>query len=657
MSIYHHLLFYFIVCLNASFLIGYFIRKVFSKTTSTWLEFFYSLALGWFVVSSAIAMIYSGLTTSLTIPFILFLGYTLFYFSQNKREEIIAITQNFHFNRLLVINAIGVIIYSVNWILICGFTFEKAIYPKGDLAFYTRLSDFLVEKGYETTTIDYFYTTIRQKIPYHYIEHWFSGGVSEIFKISTVQSYIIVMIPLLLSILYIGFVNILDNRNEKRSSTKFILAFLALFVSGFAFLYPNFIPILQVYIHDFSALRYFKLLPAYILILCVLFELEGKNYHRAIVLIVANGMIYGSTLPASLCIASGMWIYVTFIDNKSRGVLSGLPTLVIILTSTALFALYYSSQPDQSVGNPHFADFQTSDILNYLKTSTNILIKLPFAILIVLLPYLLFSIYMIRKSKAAISPSELKPFYFMIIAALLAVVPYAMLHSIPNAHQLYRSMYFICGNLGAIWLLSFGYKSKVKSLRIVAVLFLLINPIIHPTYRLAEYIEPLKTGEFKNVQDIFAHSNGRYLYFRYSPENTMYYASDLNVYTPSNYLQLIFSPLVFTCGNPEILLIEPITDFRSSLEAQIDESPINLLHLKLYQRSIYEEKNDSIYIQFIQRENIDGIIAPNGYQIPETLKKYIGSAYSIPDGKKLYLIRELCARVDTLNKFPHFQEL
>lgn len=629
----------FIISFNAILFLGIIIRKKTVGNTTPWKEIFYSLTVGWFSVSILIALFYSKLHTHLLIPVVLFILY--WFFVENSMKKPLR-TSSLMLKHFLIINLIAISFFIINWILICGFNLERVYYPTADMAYYTRLSDFLVNTGIESGTLDYFYTSARKTFPYHYIEHWFTGGVSKISGLATAHLYTLLYIPLMLVSLYFGFISMFKKPNT-RFNYEYLLAFLALFISGFAFIYPNYIDALHVYIHDWSVLKYFKLLPVYLLILIAIFELEQRNYSFAIVLIVFSGLTYGTTLPAAASISGGLILlfYIESLWRKDKQHKRLRPPIVFLLLGLIGFGAYYIFSQSQGDSNSHFAELASTNLRLYIFTGINIILKISFAIIIVLLPYTLFILYWVKKESLNFQEGveKFKPFLLMLLACLLAVIPYAAIHSIPNAHQLYRSMYFVCGNLGAIWLISIAYKSTFRQVRIVSIILIGVNSIIHFEYRPAGEAAFIDKSQFLSIKSDLSDQNGKVMYFRHIPNNQRYYSAETEVYIPSNYLQLLFSPLQIACANPEVILSEPISDFQDALLNHVEASPINRLHEELYGLKIYEQKNDSIYLNFIEKFEINGVIAPVGYGLPQIINKQVTSSLDLKDGNFYYKLR------------------
>lgn len=641
MATFFKLFFAFVVSFNVILFLGFIIRRKISNCSPSWKEFFYSLTVGWFTVSFLIALLYTKLHTALIIPLILFVGYWFAYELPKTKPSRLNKTERIKLEQILVLNLIAILFFTTNWLLICGFNFEKVYYPTADMAYYTRLSDFLVNTGTETGTLDYFFPADRKTFPYHYIEHWFTGGVSKIFNLKTAHLYTLVYIPLLIVTLYTGFISLFQKSNTK-FRYEYLLAFLALFVSGFAFIYPNYIDVLHVYIHDWSVLKYFKLLPVYLIILCAIFEFERQNYQFAIVLIAFSGLVYGTTLPAAFTISGGL-IVLFFLSSfrKKKSIPKNIiPPIIFIIVGMILFGYNYIFHNQEAENNAHFAPLTTIDYSHYMRTGLNIFVKISFAIIVVLLPYTLLTIYWAKKESMTLYPAlrKFKPYYLMLLASILSVVAYALIHSIPNAHQLYRSMYFVCGNLGAVWLISAAYKSQYKQVQILSVMFIIINTIIHFEYRPINEAKFIDKEQFSSVENYLSDQNGKIIYFRYLPDNKRYYSAETEVYIPSNYLQLIFSPLQIACANPEVVLSEPISDFREALLSHVDASPFNRLHRELYGSNIYEEKNDLIYIDFIEKFEINGVIAPDGFELPLSIHGKILNSINLMDGNIYYKI-------------------
>lgn len=583
------ILFVFIICLNLCFFVGLLIRRLFHYQSSRWKEVFYSLTVGWFVLSIVLALYYSKGTSSLSVAAIFIMLYLVF-FERQKREKIKILSFDIALLKTFIwVNIAGCLFYLLNWVMLCGFNIRSALYPGNDFAFYSRLSKFLVDTGYESGNIDYFYPFLHKKIPYHYIEHWFTGGVSDLSGLANGHIYSLLYIPLLLLILYFGFLSLFDKVRIK-SWIAIVFAFIAFFVSGFAFIYPNQIDFFHVFIHDMPIFTFIKLLPVYLLFLCVLFELEAKNYLFATCIAVFSGLVYSTTLPASICIGLFLWILsIMRALKRQTGIKILLHFGMLAAVAFLAFGLFYY-QPHLINNDANFEVFSIINIKDYLQTSINIIIKIPFAILIVLSPYLVFAISHKKWDSVSIKNHlyEFSPFYIFIIFSVVSVIPYAGLHTMPNAHQLYRSMYFVSGNIAAIWILAYGLKSPRVNAQIISCLFLIVNVCIHFYYIPISETKTLTEKKFVEYQEIFPNNGIRFLYFRDEPNNSSYYKTATHVFLPAAFMQLYLNPVEITCANPQTILDEKVVDYLPVMLAHIRSTPINRLHLELYGSNIDE---------------------------------------------------------------------
>lgn len=307
---------------------------------------------------------------------------------------------------------------------------------------YADFSNSLKLFGIESKFTDLiYYNNVEYLVPYHYAELWLTASFSEIFRISSISSYFLIVIPLCASIYAVGVYSLLSKLNHN-FVFKYLLIISGLFISGVYFsIYDNFEITKYSYQADNGILSLFsqKLCVVYVFLLFASVLFVNGYRHISIVTFSIIPFFSISFLPSLI---GGAILYSIFLfirrkkiaDNFKIGILSALYSGIFILLFYQIFRTSYSNE---IIGNDVFlkalisGDINIADLKIFIGNNVYRLIR-P---LIFYAPFIVFILFFIRKQL------KLTFFYFCVI--LSGVISSSLLYGVMDSGQFASNTYII----------------------------------------------------------------------------------------------------------------------------------------------------------------------------------------------------------------------
>jgi len=467
-------LFYVTVAVTLIYVIGKFILGFFAKTPRGSFELFINYIVGILVIVFVYSVIKSKLNT-INIALIPIFGVVLFIERYNlqkwewkgnliKKDIILSLT------------AIAII-----FLFQCVFYFDivkngyRALHS--DQYAYSHFTNSLKYFGKETTNLEflYFFPDYSFSLkPYHYAELWITSFFSQVFNISTINAYFLIMIPIVVFIYFIGIFAVFEN---SISSTKwrFIISIFLVFLGGLYFSVYDYHELTNNFNWaDNSILSKFyqKVSFIYVFLLLSFNLLSNKKYNYFFIVLSIIPLFSFTYLPA--IIGSGLLFSLLIFTRKKiplTNFLLSIGLFTFVLVFHGLF-YYFNSIPDGVVGK--YKDFYQSLAYKVISSNFSIIdIKIfvgnyiyrfarPF---IFYFPYLLVLF--------AFIPFLIKETLFLLIFICCGILASCLLYPMPNSSQ-FASMTMIVFNIYIILLINLNYSKDVFKKRFKTIISSLI---------------------------------------------------------------------------------------------------------------------------------------------------------------------------------------
>lgn len=307
---------------------------------------------------------------------------------------------------------------------------------------YADLANSLKLFGVESKFTDLnYYNNASSLVPYHYAELWLTASYSEIFGISSIGSYFLIVIPLCASIFAVGLYSLLS-KIKLHFLFKYFLIIGGLFISGvYISIYDNFEITKYGYEADNSILSLFnqKLCVIYIYLLfsSVLFVNGFRNISVITLSIIPFFSI--SFLP---CLIGGIILYsiILIIRNRQVACSSKIGLLSVLYSGMFILLFYQIFKTSYSVGiigNDVFlkklisSEINITELKIFIGNNVYRLLR-PF---IFYAPFFIYIVGFVRRQK------ELSFLYFCII--LSGIFTSSLLYGAMDSGQFASNSYII----------------------------------------------------------------------------------------------------------------------------------------------------------------------------------------------------------------------
>lgn len=488
----------------------------------------------------------------------------------------------------------------------------------GDNQFYASIAYSLNKTGIETTNFDW---TLSEKsaTPYHYTEGWFTALWSKVFQLNTLKTYYLLYIPVFGSTIFIGAFTLAKRllKSVKYANfLSFIIALTFLLIQNVDF---PFFKVIQNYYHIGSWFHNIKFSVIYIELLVFVILLLNRNFFAAYISLLLLVPLYSSISPAIL---SGLFVAILYLYYQKQIKKSDfVKLLVILLLIPVFYGLFYFLQPFKSES----AAFPNLDFMSVMFKTLKVFLKM--VVLGFLPAFLLFSLYWFLKKNSfssdslSISQKYISASFWGLFASLLVLFVVIPLYFYVNhdAFQLlgnfvtplFTLIFFICYIL---FLNNVGSKLILPSVVIVFVYFLILliqNPSISFNMAKESYLEPTYDKDYFEYikSEVNKQPGAQFAYFRnYEGKHPMELKPFL--FVPDNRIIHFKNDYV-----PISLSVVDMTD-------DVDVRYANKNDFAFYNYTIENGalSNDSLYLKFIQNNNIRFIIVEKNAKLPDILR-------------------------------------
>jgi len=394
--------------------------------------------------------------------------------------------------------------------------------PGGDFSFYARLGEFIQFKGVETYKIDY-YNSGLQALPYHFIDIWTIGLISQFSGLHEYYSLVLVTYPLLASIFILGVYQLFKNYFQNSFVVGVVSVFVLLF-SGIGWLYPKFI--ITADIHDYAPAYHGKLnFIACVVVYAILLLL--KNEFERLFVIAAAFVLASFTLTPALGVFCGFVILYALLGNKisfKRLLIPAFAGLGVIL----YFIYFYKNSMEERI----VSSVSTSD---FIIRGSKMFISgiLEYSILI---PVLVCVAFLIKVSP----PDRRQALIFLLLFPVAGLIGWCLLWPVDNeARQFYHNFFTVSASVitgfALLWLLLYSHRKVLVWTGSIAFLLLITKSL-----RFDYHVESVNKKDINLTKNfILKNGPGAFANYRDSSEFNSYYTLFTKVYQPLPWICLL----------------------------------------------------------------------------------------------------------------------
>ena len=599
------MLFAFVSLLSIYFL-GKIILSFFEINVTKELKFFSSYIIGtlfWILIYSVVK------TSFLTINLGLFpvIAYVVYLYRKKIRKFDFELS-NIK-NELLISALIFLPVYLFQAYFYFDFFNDSFKTLHTDHYLYADFSNSLKLFGIESKFTDLiYYNNVDYLVPYHYAELWLTALFSETFRISSISSYFLIVIPLCVTIFAVGLYSLLSKLNQN-FVLKYLLIIAGLFISGVYFsIYDSFEVTKYSYQADNGILSLFsqKLCVVYVFLLfaSVLFV----NGHRNISIVIFSIIPFFSVsfLP---CLIGGIILYSLLLFIRDRklainykiGILSALYSSLFILLFYQIFKTSYSNEivrDDVFLKSLISGEINITDLKIFIGNNVHRIIR-P---LIFYAPFIVFIWFFIKDQ------IEITLFFFCVI--LSGVITSSLLYGVMDSGQFASNSYIIL-NISVFIGLSILLTETISIRKKYLFSFLFLIIIL---YNISVTIKNKTIDSIADNKDIFVEIANK---LDKNPANIFVFLSEKDYSSiPLAWWQLkndllpltqyTDNDVVFSIGNPDLFF-----------DLKNDVSYSDYLYYKYIFPVNQEIVEKEGCVEFINRNNIKYMYLKMGVDLPE----------------------------------------
>ena len=362
---------------------------------------FNRLAVGLVSIVSFFAILQTSFNSSLlVIPLIGFL-----FIIKNKGLQIPKISVKQYDFKL--IGCLSIIAFTYFLYLLTHFS-TNIYLPFMDVIFYGRASEVMLSKGIENTKLyNVFELGNSDASMYHFFELWLTSFYSWIQGAPGLISYYIATMPVLLTIIIIGYLALFENFLKLNLVVIFICCGLV-FLTGFPFTHilKQFLSNLPIYAQpeQWSILIFPKLMIVQLMLLWASIYLIKQNLNIAATILLITGCIYPVILPHT---ALG-FCFLMYLKHQSVFKISFVKDLFPVVAVVLFFFVFYGliNKSDDGGGTSTFF-LKNTDLVYHIK---NLLAELSKRSIHLIFSFVILISLIVQRKYAIIN--KLKPFVF-----------------------------------------------------------------------------------------------------------------------------------------------------------------------------------------------------------------------------------------------------
>jgi len=460
-----------------SFLIGNVALKgIALKNLNAYTKTFLAIFLGVLFVTIFQAIIATKLNTVLLIvPFLLLLGYffdkknTIDFVKTQKISNRLKIKNIFL--RMFEVSLIVIVLYSIQFIFLFENANTNAIrIASQDLTFYARCADYIKSSGIEVCNNDYLFSAVSK--PYHFADLWFNAAISSIGENVTVLSLVLTSRVIYLTLVYLGFLAIVEVKYPLNFQIKIVCALSIFFTPLYFDAYSN-ISVLQdmsIFAQTLYQAQKLFFIQVSLIASIILYLVGYKKLSFATIICIP--ILYTVTILPILASYLLCLIY-GFIAKKKVALDEFLIVLIASLYMLIFYLIFNSSGDDV---NPYPTNLL--DLIN-LRHTVNIIGGTILKHIILYFPLVFLLICYIKKIQAhhniVASIKQNPDFIFIVGMPFAGLVLWSVTSGYINAVQFFQNIAMPIFYTGAILILVVTYLELGRRYKYLIIIFLLLS--------------------------------------------------------------------------------------------------------------------------------------------------------------------------------------
>lgn len=329
----------YILSLIILFLLGQFFFKIFKINIPFFVIPFANIFAGLFLFVIIFSILYtSGNTTTVILPIVVFLGLKMFF--NRKKEKTVFETKPIEKRASIQLMIVSFSIVSFLFFLnFFSRLFSISQWPYflayNDQMFQSLVTNFTLQTKIENPSIDWI-PAAGEKLnlmPYHYFEQWINLFYLKYFDFLSLQSFMLIVYPLLFSLFYLGLLAL--SAKSKKSFLKaivFSMGFILILIPSINWWDDYSLSLIQVVIP-------IKYLPIYILAVVMVLFYRFKHYGLTLIAFLCLPFLNFLFYPLVILIPPIIFIY-NYYKNKEVSRLQIITYLVVIFLIPLSISLF-----------------------------------------------------------------------------------------------------------------------------------------------------------------------------------------------------------------------------------------------------------------------------------------------------------------------------
>lgn len=493
-----------------------------------------------------------------------------------------------------------------------------------DSVFYTRVGRYLVDKGIETTNLDYVLQKHNHPSPYHYFLPWLQESISFVFGVNSYLARKMIATSMLFSTIYIGVLGILQvvRNNATLRWYHYVMCILVIFIKPLALgVFSN---LFSDYLGHFytSIIQLPKHASMFIVFVGIALLILHKQYNFALYFALFIPIFYISAAPAiftTLGIIFLCNLYKSFLPIRKYTLF-----LAMILTFASFLLFYGLQYSDNYVVNEggkyesFFSRFENTQFIGVLvKDFFKVILKM----IVGFFPLLCVS-FLYRKDIIGHLKANISVFYltcFTLICVVSGFISWQFLYNIDDSVQFITGVLSTCANLLCLmWIfLVLEIILMKKHLIILSAFVLWLGIFIYSATKYVYYEARFYTQKFSpeylNVVNQYANQFSEIgAYFSNQPISELYFYS--------------YREFLITYENPKQLVAMNICE---QIPDKVNKHNSHYVPLFTFYQYVTAQKQNQTFValgqskkDFIKKYHVNHAFVDKSVQLDSTLIPY-----------------------------------
>lgn len=477
-----------------------------------------------------------------------------------------------------------------------------------DYSFYARLAASLRDHGVENTLVEVFLPFKGSLGPYHYFDVWLAAGISDLTGFHDQFALAIQANSILFFGSFLGATALLrelDVHNVIRSSVaKMLLALSLLFITVAKWLYPVWIPLLNMDVWGASMFAMPKNAIVYVLLFPMVLALIRGQWMTLSLLACVLATAYTPVAPVVFLTVGTLLLWAVWQKLTTLGQV--LRCFIPMVVLTIAIAAFYSMLGDQGQ-----TGFTASDPISYsltplaIKTMVNIAGKSSLQIFITTIPFLLLGYWALRRVDVI-----RRILLLFVLTAFFGLLIYAVMHAMHDSVQLWSIIYLPVANI-FIWCIliltllhyKFGRPQQAVALLFLLALVYMNVPALHA------YKSP--TGLEYDPITLVPGTSPTFAFITDKDDYSSVFTKLEDVYIGSTHsLMRQFDPLYITCISNQIIPSD------NEFQADRQKSSTFLRYVEELKAKGEFTNYEQAQIQFVQQFKVDYLLMSRQRPLP-----------------------------------------